>query len=143
MKTGCETKDGWNEERSIRLSYHFLFSGLFIVCFYAFLISCLYSHRNLPAKGVILIMFQPEAVSGELIEILDGSVHGQGWTWVRLPFQQLLHHGYMPVVDMGVCNNMDQFAGFQAAYLRQHVEQDRVLAYVPAVGCQHVLGALV
>ena len=105
--------------------------------------ACLYSHRNLLAEGVILIIFQPEAASGELVEILDGSIHGQGWTWVRLPLQQLLYHRYMPVVDMGVCNDMDQFAGFQTAYLCQHVEQDSVLAYIPAVGCQHVLGALV
>ena len=44
---------------------------------------------------------------------------------------------------MGVRDHVDQFAGHQAADLGQHVDQHRVLHYIPVVGGQHVLAPLV
>ena len=49
----------------------------------------------------------------------------------------------MAVVDVGIRNHVDKFAGLQARDLGHQVGEHRVLAYVPVVGGQHVLGALV
>ena len=38
---------------------------------------------------------------------------------------------------------MDQLPCLHAAHLGQHMEQYRILAHIPVVGCQHILRALV
>ena len=94
-------------------------------------------------KCMIPVILQAEAGCGELIEVCYGRIHGQGGSWIRFFFQQLLHHRDMPVIDMGICNHMDQFTRHKAADLGKHVEQYGVLSHIPAVSCEHVLGALV
>ena len=49
----------------------------------------------------------------------------------------------MPVIDVGVGNDVDQLPRLQAGDLGEHVDQGGVLHHIPAVGGEHVLGALV
>ncbi|MPM72486.1 hypothetical protein SDC9_119462 [bioreactor metagenome] len=49
----------------------------------------------------------------------------------------------MPVVNMGVGNDVNQLPRRKPADLRQQVHQHGVLHHVPAVGREHVLRALV
>ena len=49
----------------------------------------------------------------------------------------------MAVIDMGVCDHMNQFPGLQAAYLCKHMKKHCVLADIPAVGSEHILRTLV
>ena len=44
---------------------------------------------------------------------------------------------------MGIGDYMNQLSCLQPAYLGKHMEKDGILAYIPAVGCQHILGALI
>ena len=55
----------------------------------------------------------------------------------------MLHNGNMPVIDMSVCNDMDQLTGNQAADLCKHVDQNGILHHIPVIGCQHILTALI
>ena len=49
----------------------------------------------------------------------------------------------MPVVNVAVGNDMNQFPRLQTGYLGKHVQQNRILTYIPVVGCEHILGTLV
>ena len=49
----------------------------------------------------------------------------------------------MTVVDVGICDDVDELAGNHAHRLRDHHEEDRVLADVPVVRGEDVLAALV
>ena len=89
------------------------------------------------------VALQSEAVPGEGVEILHRRIHPQPWGPIGLPLQQLLHDGHVPVVDVGVGDDVDQLPGHQAGDLGQHVHQHAVLHHVPVVGRQHVLAALV
>ena len=49
----------------------------------------------------------------------------------------------MAVVDVAVRDDVDKLARLQAADLREHMHQHRVLHHVPVVRRQHILTALV
>lgn len=49
----------------------------------------------------------------------------------------------MPVINMGICNHMHQFPNFHATYLRQHMEQHRILHHIPVISRQHILRTLI
>ena len=49
----------------------------------------------------------------------------------------------MPVVNMAVCNHMDQFPRLQAGHLSHHVGQQGILDHVPVVGGEHILAPLI
>ena len=49
----------------------------------------------------------------------------------------------MAVIDVGIGDDMDQFAGLQTRHLRHHMHQYGVLHHIPVVGGQHILTALV
>ncbi|MPN45761.1 hypothetical protein SDC9_193332 [bioreactor metagenome] len=59
------------------------------------------------------------------------------------PGDQCLDHRDVPVVDMGVGDDMDELADSQAADLRHQVDKHGVLRDVPGIGDEHVLRALV
>ena len=90
-----------------------------------------------------LVVFQSETVRGKLIEILHFRVHPKRGAFKGLFFNQFFYHGDMAVIDMGVCDHMNQFPGLQAAYLCKHMKKHCVLADIPAVGSEHILRTLV
>ena len=49
----------------------------------------------------------------------------------------------MPVINMGIGDDMYQFPHLHAAHLGDHVQQHRILHHVPVVGRKNVLGSLV
>ena len=44
----------------------------------------LYGHRDFVREGMILVIFQPEAVRGELVKVCHGGIHIQGGAWIGL-----------------------------------------------------------
>ena len=58
-----------------------------------------------------LVVFQSEAVRGKLIEILHLRVHPKRGAFKGLFFNQFFYHRDMAVIDMGICDHMNQFPG--------------------------------
>lgn len=68
-------------------------------------------NRNLIRKRMVLIILQPEMVFCKLIEILYFPVHKERRRLIRHFFNHFLNNRHMSVVNMGVCDDMDQFSG--------------------------------
>ena len=62
---------------------------------------------------------------------------------MRLSCDQLLHKRNMSVINMRVRDDMNQFSYLHAAHLCQHMDQNRILADIPVVCGQDILGTLV
>lgn len=89
-----------------------------------------------------LVSLQLHAVRGEVVEIGHRRVEPELGGLEGRSGDDLLHDGHVAVVDMGVGNDVDQLARLQAGDLGKEMDQGSVLHHVPAVGGEHVLGAL-
>ena len=49
----------------------------------------------------------------------------------------------MPVIDMGIRDHMHELAHLHITHLGKHMKQYGILAYIPVICRQHVIGALV
>ena len=89
-------------------------------------------HGDLVLKRGGGVALQLEAVPGEGVEIPDGGVHGEaGRGGAGVLPQQLFDNGNVPVIDVGVGDDVDQLARLQPGDLGEHVDQRRVLHHVP------------
>ena len=104
---------------------------------------CLNGHWDFVIQGVGLIPLQGDALGGKLIKVLNAGIQLEAGGGVRLPLEEFFHNGHMAVIDMGVGDHMDQLAGLKAGDLGEHAKKRRVLAHIPVVGREHILGALV
>ena len=80
-------------------------------------------HRDRSRHRVGLIPLQAHAVRGEGVEIGDSGVQGESGGVIGLASDDLPHRVHVAVVDMGVGDDVDQFAGLQPGDLGDHVEQ--------------------
>lgn len=90
-----------------------------------------------------LIALQLEGILGELVEVGDRGIHPQLGSLEGFPADDLLHHGDVAVIDMGVGDDVDQLPRLQAGDLGEHHQEGGVLHHVPAVGGEHILTSLV
>ena len=94
-------------------------------------------------KLMILIIFQVKGIQGYIIKILEAGVYPQLGGGQRLPLDEGFGQFQVPVVDVGVGDDVDQFSGLIAAGSGQGDDQKAVLHHVPVGGGEHVLAALV
>ena len=62
---------------------------------------------------------------------------------IRCPGNQLLDNRNMSVINMTICNHMYQLTCFHVTALCDHHQQQGILAYIPVICRQDILGALV
>ena len=90
-----------------------------------------------------MIVFKFKIVHGEVVEVFDVLVHFEGRSGVLRILQNLLDDRYVTVIDMSVANDVYELSDFKSAYLRKHMQKNRVLHDVPVVCGEGVLTALV
>ena len=61
----------------------------------------------------------------------------------RLSLNKFPDKRHVTVVDVGICDNVYQFAHVHVTDLSDHVHKNCVLNNVPVVCCKNVLGSLV
>ena len=91
----------------------------------------------------VLIVFKLEIVHGEIVEIFDVFVHLESRGGILRIVENLLDDGDMTVVNMRIAYHVHEFADFEIAHLREHMQQNRILHDVPVVCGEGVLTALV
>ena len=99
--------------------------------------------RDLFVELVIFVIDQLEIIQGEIIEVLDVGIDPELGRLVGLELDDALDRVNVSVIDMRVGDHMQECADLKTAHLREHMQEDRVLADVPVVRDQHILRALV
>ena len=89
------------------------------------------------------IVIQTDIVLCKLVEILDVRIQPEGRCLMLFPCNKLLYQGNKSVINVGICNHMYQLAHFHITHLCQHMHKHCVLANIPVVGRQNILGALI
>lgn len=74
-------------------------------------------NRDLMIEGLELVVLHPEGIGGEIVEVRDRLVHDEFGCGKLVHFEEFLHDGNVPIVDMAVRNYVHQFACFQACNL--------------------------
>ena len=90
-----------------------------------------------------MIVFEFEIVYSKIVEVFDVFVHFESGRRVLRVFQNFLYNRDVAVVDMRVAYDVYEFADFESAHLRKHMQEYRVLHDVPVVCRKRILTALI
>lgn len=76
--------------------------------------------------GLCVVVGEGDIFEGEVGDFFDFGVEGESWQGAGGALELGLHLGEVVVVDVGVAEGVDEFAGAQAGDLCDHVEEQGV-----------------
>lgn len=82
---------------------------------------CLNCNRNIRNLRPRLVLFYGNVIHRKCIKVMNLRVQRKLWRRISRAADEFFDYINMPVINMGICNNMDQFSRLQAADLRQHM----------------------